>query len=113
MLTLRVVDGGIQFAVRAQPKASRNAVVGLHGDALKVAVTAAPAGGKANKGIERVVAEALGVRASAVSVVAGLTARDKVVRVDGLAEADLRRRLSSSLSPRERAPDGASAAEGG
>lgn len=98
MLILRVVDGGIQFAVRAQPKASRNAVVGLHGDALKVAVTAAPTGGKANRAIEKVVAKALGVRPSAVTVVGGLAARDKVIRVDGLSESEASARLAGVVA---------------
>ena len=46
------------------------------------------------KAIEKVIAKALGVRASAVAVVAGRTSRDKVVRVEGVSEAELRRRLA-------------------
>jgi len=94
MLAIRAVDGGVAFAVRAQPKASRDAVVGLHGDALKVAVTAAPTGGKANKAIEKVIAKALGVRPSAVAVVSGHASRDKAVRVEGLSADEVRTRLA-------------------
>jgi len=96
MLTMRAVDGGVELAVRAQPKASRNKVVGEHGDALKVAVTAAPTGGKANKAIEKVVAAALGVRTSVVDVVAGHASRDKSVRVLGLTVAEARKRLAAA-----------------
>jgi hypothetical protein len=71
--------------------------VGLRGDRLKVAVTAAPADGKANRAIEEVVAEALGVRRSAVAVVVGQASRDKVVRVEGLTVAEATRRLESLL----------------
>lgn len=94
MLRLKVVDGGVRFAVRAQPKASRDRVVGVHGEALKVAVTAAPTRGKANKAIEKVIAEAMGVRASAVTVVSGQTSRDKAVHIDGLGEQEARTRLA-------------------
>jgi uncharacterized protein (TIGR00251 family) len=95
MLSMRAVDGGVQLSVRAQPKASRDRVVGLHGDALKVAVTAPPTGGKANRAIAKVLAKALGVRASAVAVVAGHASRDKTVRVLGLSLEDASQRLAA------------------
>ena len=97
MLALSAIDGGVQFPVRAQPKASRNAVVGLHGGRLKVAVTAAPTGGKANEAVEKVIAKALGIRPSAVSVVVGHASRDKVVRVSGLSIEAARKSLESFL----------------
>ena len=97
MLELRAVPGGVQLAVRAQPKASRDRVVGPHGAALKVAVTAAPTGGKANKAIEKVIAKAFGVRVSAVTVVAGHTSRDKAVHIDGLSEGEARAQLERVL----------------
>jgi len=97
MTRLSATDDGVQFGVRAQPKASRNAVVGAYGGRVKVAVTAAPTGGKANKAIENLVAEALGVRRSAVAVVAGHTSRDKTVRVAGLSLDETQRRLGRLL----------------
>ena len=97
MVTMRAAGGGVQLAVRAQPKASREAVVGPHGDALKVAVTAAPTGGKANKAIEKVLAKAFGVRPSAVAVVSGRSSRDKLVRIDGLSLDEARKRLARAL----------------
>lgn len=101
MLTMRAVDGGVEFSVRAQPKASRNAVVGEHGHALKVAVTAAPTGGKANRALEKVLAKALGVRPSAVRVASGQASRDKTVRVDGVGVAEARGRLAAALAGRQ------------
>ena len=97
MVTMRAAGAGVQLAVRAQPKASREAVVGPHGDALKVAVTVAPTGGKANKAIEKVLAKAFGVRPSAVAVVSGRGSRDKVVRIDGLSLDEARKRLARAL----------------
>jgi len=97
VFTLKSVEGGVQLSIRAQPKASRNGLVGLHGDRLKVAVTAAPARGKANRALAEVLAHALGVRASAVRVVAGEHSRDKTVRIEGLSVAETRRRIEELL----------------
>lgn len=103
MMELRATDGGVELSVRALPRASRNALAGLRGRQLKVAVTAAPSGGRANRALEEVLAEALGVRRSAVEVVAGHASRDKVVRVAGLSAAEAERRLASIL-PGEASP---------
>lgn len=92
-LALTERDGALQFAVKAVPGASRDRVVGLYGDAVKVQVTAAAEGGKANARIEEVLAAALQVPARAVQVVAGHGNPRKVVAVRGLAAAELRARL--------------------
>jgi len=69
--------------VRVQPKASRNAVLGEHDGALKIAVTAAPEKGKANKAAVEVLAKALGVPKSSIALVAGAASRDKTFAVTG------------------------------
>lgn len=78
-------DGALRFAVRVQPRASRAAIEGLHGDALRVRVTAPPVDGAANEAVVALLAEALGVPRSAVRVVAGASGRRKVVEVSGAA----------------------------
>jgi len=85
--------GALQFAVKAVPGASRDRIVGLYGDALKVQVTAAPEGGKANARIEAVLAYALGIAAREVQVVQGHGNPRKVVAVRGLSQDELRRHL--------------------
>lgn len=79
--------------MRVAPGASREKIVGLHGDALKVAVREPPEKGRANEAVERLLAAALRVRRGDVKVVRGHASRDKVVLVRGLREADLRARL--------------------
>jgi len=79
--------------VRVAPGASREKIVGLHGDALKVLVREPPEKGRANEAVERLLAAALRVRRGDVAVVRGHASRDKVVLVRGLREADLRARL--------------------
>jgi len=100
-MRLSATDSGVQVTVRAQPKASRDAIVGPHGDALKIAVTAPPQAGKANQAIVRLLAKALGVRRSTVRIVAGHASRDKVVAVDGLTPAQVQDRLSRIIGSRK------------
>ena len=89
----RLADA-LTLRVRVQPRASRDAIVGWHADALRLAVTAPPVDGAANEAVRRLLARALGVALSAVRVVHGERGRDKVVRVDGLTGAELRSRLA-------------------
>jgi uncharacterized protein len=72
------------LSVRLQPRARRDEVVGERGGAVVIRVTAPPVDGKANDALCRLIAKAAGVPPSRVSVVRGHTARDKVVRVEGL-----------------------------
>ena len=79
--------------VRLQPRARRDEVVGERGGALVVRVTAPPVDGKANAALCAYLAKRAGVPKTSVAVVRGHTARDKVVRVDGVTEAELRAAL--------------------
>ena len=84
----RLVAGGAELHVRAQPGASRDAIVGV-GEVvngkrfLRVRVRAVAEKGRANAAIEAVLAETLGVPKSAVSVEKGKTQRIKTVRISG------------------------------
>jgi uncharacterized protein len=79
--------------VRVQPRARRDEVVGERAVAVVVRLAAPPVDGKANAALCAFVAKAAGVPRSRVELVRGATSRDKVVRVIGVAEADLRRAL--------------------
>jgi uncharacterized protein (TIGR00251 family) len=68
-------------AVRAVPGASRSAVVGLHGDELKVRVCSPPVDGRANEEVCAVLADALGLRPREVQLLQGHSARSKVILV--------------------------------
>jgi hypothetical protein len=86
-------NGGVTFAVRVVPRASRNQIAGVEGGALKIKLTAPPVEGAANAALIEFVAEWLGVRRSAVSIVSGDKARNKVVRVSGVT----RKRVETGL----------------
>jgi hypothetical protein len=74
-------EDGCVVAVRAQPGAKRNGVVGIRGDRLRVAVQAPPDKGRANEAIIEVLAEFFGVRRSQIELVLGATSRDKKFRL--------------------------------
>ncbi|MDF0532792.1 YggU family protein [Shewanella yunxiaonensis] len=64
-----------------QPKASRDQWVGIHGDELKVAITAPPVDGKANAHLEKWLAKAFRVPKSQVQIVKGELGRHKQIRI--------------------------------
>jgi uncharacterized protein len=79
--------------VRLQPRARRDEVVGEREGRILIRVTAPPVDGRANAALCALIAKAAGVAPSRVAVVRGQGARDKLVRVEGVDEAALRRAL--------------------
>lgn len=82
--------------LRVVPGASRAGVVGRHGEAWKVRVTAPPERGAANAAVVRLLAETLELPPRAVEIVSGHGGRDKTVRVAGLDAARAERLLASA-----------------
>lgn len=78
--------GAITLAVRVQPRASRDEIGGLHGDRLKVRITAPPVDGAANAHLLRFLAAVCGVPPGRATLLRGQTSRDKLVRIDGVGE---------------------------
>lgn len=72
---------GTEIAVRVTPRASRTAIR-IENDQIRVYVTTAPEGGKANAAVQKLLAKALGIAKSRLTLIRGQTARDKVFRVD-------------------------------
>ncbi|HTO19924.1 MAG TPA: DUF167 domain-containing protein [Pseudomonas sp.] len=69
------------LAVHLQPKASKDGFAGLHGDRLKIRLTAPPVEGKANAHLMAFLAKAFGVPKSQVSLESGELNRQKRVRI--------------------------------
>jgi uncharacterized protein (TIGR00251 family) len=82
--------------LRVAPSATRAGVVGRHGEAWKVRVTAAPEGGRANEAVVRLLADTLSLPRQAVTLVSGHGSRDKIVELEGIAPSLIERRLSSA-----------------
>ncbi|MEP6833952.1 MAG: DUF167 domain-containing protein [Gemmatimonas sp.] len=89
--------GLVRLKLHVQPAAKRNVVVGLHGEALKVAIAAPPVDGKANEAVRTFVAEFLQVPVNSVSVVAGASSRRKVVAIAGMSIAEIQLRVNALL----------------
>jgi uncharacterized protein (TIGR00251 family) len=84
-----------RLRVRVLPGSRQAGVVGRHGDAWKVRVTAAPERGRANQALVRLLAAELGVSSRDVAVVSGTLTRDKVVEVRGVSADEAERRLAA------------------
>ena len=97
MIPIHSDSKGATFAVKVHPRAKRNAVAGELGDALKLSLTAPPVEGKANQACIEFVAELLSTSKSSVSIAAGETSRQKVIRVSGLSAEQVRQRLERHL----------------
>jgi uncharacterized protein (TIGR00251 family) len=89
---------GCVLPVRAQPGARKAAVLGERNGALKVAVTAPPEDGRANRALVETLAEALGVKRSQVELVGGLTSRDKRFLIRGAVKGEIEKRLATFVA---------------
>ena len=96
MIPVLEAAGGVTFAVKVHPRAKKNAITGEAGDALKLSLIAPPVDGKANEACIAFFANLLKVPRSSVTIAAGLTSRNKVVRVAGITELQFRERLGQA-----------------
>jgi uncharacterized protein (TIGR00251 family) len=97
MIDLAPHPQGVVLAIRAQPGAKDNAIRGLHGGALKVAVTQIAEKGKANEAVVKTLATLLGLSRSQVELVSGTSSRQKKVLIRGISAEELRQRLEETL----------------
>jgi uncharacterized protein len=84
-----------RLRLRVSPGAAGTELVGRHGSAWKVRVSAAPERGRANQAVVALLASRLRVPRESLSVVSGHTARDKVIELRGLDADEAERRLGS------------------
>jgi uncharacterized protein (TIGR00251 family) len=85
--------------VRLTPRGGRDRVDGWEGDILRVRVAAPPAEGRANDAMIRLLAKALGLPPSRLTLVAGGQSRTKVVEIAGLALDEVRARIDPQARP--------------
>lgn len=97
-ITISTHPEGALLAVRAQPGAKRNAVLGEQAGALKVAVTAPPEDGRANAALLEVLREWLEVKRSQLDLAAGATNRNKTFLIRGFTADELQARVAAKLA---------------
>jgi uncharacterized protein len=93
VIALHETSSGITFAIKVQPRARRNAIVGELGEGLKIALTAAPIDGRANQACIEFLAELLDLPRSSITIVSGHSSRNKVIRITGSTVEHLRSRM--------------------
>ena len=102
MIPVRETSAGITFTVKVHPRARKNSVTGVVGDALKLALTAPPVEGKANQAGVEFLADLFEIPRSSVPIASGETSRNKVVRIAGVSRQTAEQALArvlKSLNP--------------
>lgn len=93
MTFLKKSADGVTLTIYVQPRSSKNAVVGIHGEALKVKLKAPPVDGAANKMCVEFIAKTVGLPKSAVEIVSGHTSRAKRILCRASSEAEQNRMI--------------------
>jgi uncharacterized protein (TIGR00251 family) len=83
-------DGAVTFAVRVQPRASRDEIAGEYQDALKIRLTAPPVDDRANESLRKLLAARLKVPLAAVRIASGERSRNKRLEIHGVTAAMIR-----------------------
>ena len=97
MIPIHESAKGITFSIKVHPRARKNAITGVVGDALKLALTAPPVDGKANQAVIEFFADLFAIPRSSVTIASGETSRNKVVRITGVSKLVAEQRLAENL----------------
>jgi uncharacterized protein (TIGR00251 family) len=92
-------EAALFLKIHLFPRASRDEISGMHGDAIKIKVTAPPVEGKANEALKRFIARKLNLAASQIEIVAGQRSRDKILKISGISRAEVEKALGCTLPP--------------
>ena len=90
-------DGRVLLRLSVQPKSSRNAFAGIHGDTVKLAITAPPVDGKANKAVIKFLASFFKLKKKDITIKHGLQSRRKSILLAGLDEQTVQARLEADF----------------
>jgi uncharacterized protein (TIGR00251 family) len=88
---------GVILRIHLQPRAARNRLVGLHGGAVKISLTAPPVDGTANAALVDFLAALLHVPRSSVTLLGGATSREKRVQVKTATPEQILRQIQQAL----------------
>ena len=85
-MRIKYCDNGIRISAIIQPRSSKNEAKEVYNDALKIRLTSPPVDGEANKACMRFFAKWLGISPSKVSIIQGLSSKNKIIEVTDLTE---------------------------
>jgi uncharacterized protein (TIGR00251 family) len=97
MIPVKESAKGITFAVKVHPRARKNAIIGVVGDTIKLAITAPPIDGKANQAVIEFFADLFAIPRSSVTIASGETSRNKIVRIAGVSKPVAEQKLVENL----------------
>jgi len=100
MVPVNETSGGVTFTVKVHPRARKNAVTGVVGDALKLALTAPPLEGRANQAVVEFFADLFEIPRASVTIASGETSRVKRILVAGVDRKTVEQRLNAILEDR-------------
>ena len=92
-MILEKTNAGVRIRVFVQPKSSKNEIVGIHNEALKIKLTSPPVDGKANAALIEFLAEVFHTAKRNVVLIKGDTSRQKTVEVTGFSVEEAKRIL--------------------
>ena len=81
-------NGCLFINIHLQPRASKNEIVGIHGDSIKVRLTSPPVEGAANSHVIEFFAKRLGVQRSKITILSGEKSRHKTLKIEGLTKSE-------------------------
>ena len=79
--------------VYVQPRSSRDRICGIHGDSLKIAISAPPLEGRANKAVMLLFSKLFSVRRKDLTLLTGKQSRFKTILFSNLSAADIKELL--------------------
>jgi len=94
---IRETSKGVLLPVRLVPRAAKNEIQGVHGDALKIRLQAPPVEGKANQALIRFLSDTLNIPRSQISIASGETGRNKAVLITGMSREALLSLLKNKI----------------
>jgi len=97
VIPIHDTPAGATFQVKVHPRARKNAITGTVGDALKLSLTTPPVEGRANEACIAFLAKFLNVPRSSVTIAAGESSRQKLIRIAGLPAAQVEEALRAAL----------------
>jgi uncharacterized protein len=90
-LRVQPTRNGVRVTIRVQPRSTVTEITGVHGDALRVRLTAPPVDGAANDSLVALLADTFEIPRALVTIVSGASSRTKIVELRGITEERVRR----------------------
>jgi hypothetical protein len=93
------IDRSVTLAIRVTPRARKNEISQILADGtIKIHLTSPPLEGRANAALVKFVADVLQVPSNCVEILIGESGRNKIIKVNGMAEEVVNQRIQEALS---------------